>query len=113
VTRWNAAFDGMIALTYARGETYDHKKYILFDDNCQARFVVYLNPAAHRRTGVRPQGVITAYPVTPPPTQRVSTFGPQAGLWRDDCPIFERSDGDDDARAEVDRAPGAAPAATR
>lgn len=66
--RWNAAFDREIALTIARGDVVQDLQgdggsaiYALFDRRCKELFRVIYNGGAYRGTGVRPQGIITAY----------------------------------------------------
>lgn len=66
--RWDAAFDGKIALTISRGEVVTDVQqdggsaiYALFDNRCNELFRVIYNGGAYRGNGVRPQGIITAY----------------------------------------------------
>ncbi|OLT14472.1 hypothetical protein BJF78_19185 [Pseudonocardia sp. CNS-139] len=64
--RWNQAYDAQIALAIARGtESRDRTVYATFDENCNELFRVLVNPRAYRGDQFSPQGVITAYPITP------------------------------------------------
>jgi hypothetical protein len=90
--RWNGAFDAQIALTLARGENARGSSvYTLFDTECNPLFVVVANLGALNGTGVRPQGVITAYQVTTSlavPAAAVSGPAAVTGPGQD-CPIPE------------------------
>jgi FlaG/FlaF family flagellin (archaellin) len=55
--RWNVAYDALIAATVSRG--YDDGN--VFNWRTCPNFKVFYNPGPLHGTGVRPQGVITAY----------------------------------------------------
>jgi hypothetical protein len=84
--RWNAAFDSQIAQTIARGEvSADRTIYATFDARCHELFRVVVNPGPIGGNGFRPQGIITAYHISPiRPTAQVLA-APADGQ----CPIIE------------------------
>jgi hypothetical protein len=93
--RWNSAFDSMIALTIARGEkVVDYQGdggtriFALFNNSCKELFRVIYNGNALYGTGVSPQGIITAYYVSPVITavQPNTLVSP---AYRNDCPVYQ------------------------
>jgi hypothetical protein len=97
--RWNAAFDANIALTIARGEAVvDYQQdggstiYALFDSRCNELFRVIYNGGAYLGTGVRPQGVITAYTrraVITAAVPRTTIAKSAAAAYRTDCAVIQ------------------------
>jgi hypothetical protein len=95
--RWNAGFDANIALTISRGEyVTDFQQdggsgiYALFSDRCTELFRVIYNGGALNGTGVRPQGIITAYAPSgaafAPTDESISA----AAGFRTDCEVKQR-----------------------
>jgi hypothetical protein len=94
--RWNAAFDATIALTIARGESANDvqgdggsKLYVLFNNRCVEVFRVIYNGGAYLGNGIKPQGIITAYPPTIGPVAVFSTNSSVKPAYRTDCPIIQ------------------------
>jgi hypothetical protein len=98
--RWSAAFDANIALTIARGESATDVQqdggsaiFALFDSRCNELFRVIYNGGAYNGTGVRPQGIITAY--APGVITTIALSGTARGTsraapaYRTDCAIIQ------------------------
>jgi hypothetical protein len=94
--RWDAAFDGFIALTIARGESVPDLQqdggsriYALFDDSCLELFRVIYNGDAYLGNDVSPQGIVTAFYSVP--TTALAPDGDSAAAestaYRTDCAV--------------------------
>lgn len=94
--RWDPTFDSYIALTFSRGE-YVHDLqndggdniFALFDDGCNELFRIIYNSRAYNGNGVSPQGIITAYYRTYPPTLGSYRMHPANADYRTDCPVIQ------------------------
>jgi hypothetical protein len=90
-SRWNAAYDSMIALTIAQGEKVTDLQgdggsaiFVLFGASCNELFRVIYNGRAYLGTGVSPQGIITAYYPTGVGTAAVAAAG-----YRTNCTVTQ------------------------
>lgn len=64
--RWSDGFSSQIAQTISRGTmSRDGTVYATFDADCNELFRIIVNPGALHGTGFSPQGIITAYYITP------------------------------------------------
>lgn len=102
-SRYNSTFDSYIALTFSRGEVVtDYQQdggsqiYALFDDSCKELFRVIYNAGAYLGSGVRPQGLITAYYSSGPTPARPRTIRTEPSsvngpYYRTDCPVYQNT----------------------
>ena len=99
--RWSAGYDTKIALTSARGGSVrdfqldgGSRIYVLFDGFCHELFRVIYNGGAYLGTGVRPQGIISAFALSPigvvaqPAAVRTGARAADP-IYRTDCTIFQ------------------------
>ncbi|MGH3585505.1 MAG: hypothetical protein ACRDQ0_04190 [Pseudonocardia sp.] len=66
--RWGDTFSAQIAQTIARGTvSRDGTVYAAFDDDCNEPFRIIVNSGALHGTEFAPQGIVTAYHISPGP----------------------------------------------